>query len=169
MCVVDIGTAMSGTNASDPPSGKALPGVRLRGIAKSSSGPSANVDRVCKDECLQMIDQYVQILETAISSSWDLSAQDRLQRPPTESNCAVYNEHAEVRGCCIIDATPSAFTWPAWLSSSVPVSVCPSFLLSLDAPSQVKVPCHAGCNGLFCCKQPFCVFRQVMRISSVIF
>lgn len=90
---------MSGTNASDPPSGKALPGVRLRGIAESSSGPSANIDRVCKDECLQMIDWCVQILETAISSSWDFSARDRLQRPPTKSNCAVYNEHAEVRGC----------------------------------------------------------------------
>lgn len=133
---------MSGNNASDPPSGKVLPRVRLRGIAKSSSGPSANVDRVCKDECLQLIGQYVQILETAISSSWDLSARDRLQRPPTKSNCAVYNEHAEVRGCCIIDAPPSACTWPAWLSSSVHVSVCLSFLHSFDAPSQGAKPCR---------------------------
>lgn len=158
---------MSGNNASDPPSGKVLPRVRLRGIAKSSSGPSANVDRVCKDECLQLIDQYVQILETAISSSWDLSARDRLQRPPTKSNCAVYNEHAEVRGCCIIDALHQrAHGLPG---SALPCMCLCARLFFIPSTLLVKVLSHVGCNGLFCCKQPFCVFRQVMRISSVIF
>lgn len=70
--------------------------VRLRGIAKSSSGPGANGNRVCKYEYLQMIGQCVQILETAVSSSWDFTARNCLQRSPAKTGCAVYNEHGKV-------------------------------------------------------------------------
>lgn len=66
MCIVNMGTA-NGPNASDPGEWEAFPGEAQR---------NGKAFIWSKYQCLQMIAQCVQKLETTASSSWMTAAWD---------------------------------------------------------------------------------------------
>lgn len=126
MCIVDMHTAMSGTQRN----GTAFCiWVRLRGLAKPSSGPSANVKSGCKN--LAPATSYTQVF-TALNCLLRPANSPPRPYPILCITDVCYGGH-------ILVPVPSELTPTAQPSLAVPVSVS-TLSLFLYYPSWISRP-----------------------------
>lgn len=136
---------------------KPFPWAEAQRRTKPSLGVSPKADNVCKCECLwAIIDQWVQHLLIAASSSWmctarvcSLPCSQLLQRLASPSPCAVHRKHVEVLSpCCSWCRSTGMYNTSIWFQFSCTHICVPVLSSFLHHSFRFPEPSFKGCGNL---------------------